>query len=186
MVNAISGRVIYSRNPVSSLDDRIFINAVWGLPKSVVDGSVACDLFVTSRESPMPIIQKMISHKAQKFVCYPQEGICRINLTEEESARSCLTDDQTGKLSQIAVRIENHYALPQDIEWAVAGDGTIHILQCRPLKQSHAGETGAASLDPGIEKRHIIPLHLLDPDKTAARIRSTLQVLRNCRAFPRN
>ncbi|MDO9111093.1 MAG: PEP/pyruvate-binding domain-containing protein [Desulfatirhabdiaceae bacterium] len=155
MVDAVSGGVIYSRNPVSGGDDRIFINAVWGLPKSVVDGSVACDLFVASREPPMPIVEKVISPKARKFVCYPQEGICRMDLTEEESTRPCLTDDQAKKLAQIAIRIENHYAMPQDIEWAIAGNGQIHILQCRPLKQSRAGETGDAASDPELKSRRI-------------------------------
>ncbi len=94
MVDAVSGGVTYSRSPVSSRDDRVFINAVWGLPKSVVDGSVACDLFVASRQPPMPIVEKEISPKERKFVCYPQEGVCRMDLTEEESNRPCLTDDQ--------------------------------------------------------------------------------------------
>ena len=155
MVDAVSGGVTYSRSPVSSRDDRIFINAVWGLPKSVVDGSVACDLFVASRQPPMPIVQKVISPKERKFVCYPQEGVCRMDLTDEESTRPCLTDDQARQLAEIAVRIENHYGMPQDIEWAIAGSGAIHILQCRPLKQIQTGETEDAAIDPELKKRRI-------------------------------
>jgi len=155
MVDAISGGVTYSRSPVSSRDDRIFINAVWGLPKSVVDGSVACDLFVASRQPPISIVRKEISLKERKFVCYPQEGVCRMDLTDEESTRPCLTDDQARQLAEIAIRIENHYAMPQDIEWAIAGSGAILILQCRPLKQIQTGETEGAALDPELKKRRI-------------------------------
>jgi pyruvate, water dikinase len=156
MVDAASGGVTYSRSPVSSRDERVFINAVWGLPKSVVDGSVACDLFVASRQPPMPIVKKVISPKERKFVCYPQEGVCRMDLTDEESTRPCLTDDQARELAEIAVRIENHYCMPQDIEWAIAGSGAIHILQCRPLKQIHTGEPeDDAAIDPELAKRRI-------------------------------
>ena len=155
MVDAVSGGVTYSRSPVSNQDDSIFINAVWGLPKSVVDGSVACDLFVASRQPPMAIVQKQISLKERKFVCYPQEGVCRMDLTDAESIRPCLTDDQARQLAQIAVRIEDHYAMPQDIEWAIAGSGAIHILQCRPLKQIHIGKTEDAAVDPELKKRCI-------------------------------
>ena len=155
MVDAVSGGVTYSRSPVSSRDDRVFINAVWGLPKSVVDGSVACDLFVASRQPPMVIVQKEISLKERKFVCYPQEGVCRMDLTAEESTSACLTDDQVRHLAQIAVRIETHYGMPQDIEWAIAGNGAILILQCRPLKQIQAGETEDAAVDPALEDRRI-------------------------------
>jgi len=155
MVDAVSGGVTYSRSPVSSRDDRVFINAVWGLPKSVVDGSVACDLFVASREPPISIVEKEISPKARKFVCYPQEGLCRMDLTDEESTSPCLTDDQARQLAEIAIRIENHYAMAQDIEWAIAGSGAIHILQCRPLKLILTGETGDAAVDPELKKRRI-------------------------------
>ena len=94
MVNAAAGGVTYSRNPLNIRDDSIFINAVWGLPKSVVDGSVAADLFVVSREEPMQIVQRDIKIKEQKFACYPDEGVCRLEVTGEKSHDPSLSDDQ--------------------------------------------------------------------------------------------
>ncbi len=88
MVNATAGGVTYSRNPLHVRDDSIFINSVWGLPKSVVDGSVAADLFVVSRKEPMSIRQREIKIKEQRFVCYPEEGVCRLDVTGERSRRS--------------------------------------------------------------------------------------------------
>ena len=34
-----------------------------------------------------------------------------------------------------AIRIEQHYATPQDIEWAIDTNGEVFILQSRPLQQ---------------------------------------------------
>jgi len=135
MVEAVSGGVVYSRNPLDIRDDAVVINATWGLPKSVVDGSAATDVFVVSRGDSMAIREKTVPVKDQKFVCYPEEGICRLEVTGEESRKASLTDEQAKELARLAVRIEAYYKRAQDIEWAVDGKGSIVILQCRPLFQ---------------------------------------------------
>ena len=146
MVNAAAGGVTYTRNPLHIRDDSIFINAVWGLPKSVVDGSVAADLFVVSREEPMRIMQRDIKTKDQKFACYPDEGVCRLEVTGEKSSDPALSDDQVQQLAEIALRLEDYYGSPQDIEWAIDDHDAIFLLQCRPLKQTEAGDGGSQSL----------------------------------------
>jgi pyruvate,water dikinase len=137
MVNAVSGGVMYSRNPVNIRDDAVLINATWGLPKSIVDGSTTPDLFLISRGNPMAIRQKQIAVKEQKFVCYPDEGIRRLDMTGEESQRPSLTDEQALELARLAVTVEDYYRTPQDMEWAITEEGSIVLLQCRPLQQAH-------------------------------------------------
>ena len=66
MVNAVSGGVVYSRNPANIRDDSIIISSVWGLPKSVVDGTSPSDIFVVSRGDPLMIVHKEIATKEQK------------------------------------------------------------------------------------------------------------------------
>ena len=144
MVDAVAGGVMYSRNPVNIRDDAVVINAVWGLPKSVVDGSATADLFVVSRGDPMTIRRKDIPYKDQKFVCYPDEGVCRLDLTGEVGGLASLTDDQALALADLAVRLEAYYRSPQDIEWAIEEDGNITVLQCRPMQQKGRGRVKAA------------------------------------------
>lgn len=135
MVDAVAGGVIYTRNPVNMADDSIFINSAWGLPKSVVDGSGACDLFVVSKKLPREIVRKKVNAKDLKFICLPEEGVCRMELTGDKKDLASIDDENALDLSELAVKIEAYYSIPQDIEWAVDGDGSIYILQCRPLKQ---------------------------------------------------
>jgi pyruvate,water dikinase len=138
MVDPVSGGVLYSRSPLNIRDDAIVINSVWGLPKSVVDGSSASDLFIVSRRAPMRIVQREIALKDQKFVCYADAGICRLDMTGEEKGLPSLTDDQALELARLGVTLEAHYGAPQDIEWAIQEEGTIVLLQCRPLQQVEA------------------------------------------------
>jgi len=135
MVHAVAGGVIYTRNPVNMADDSIFINSAWGLPKSVVDGSGTCDLFVVSKKLPRDIIRKKVNTKDIKFICLPEEGVCRMELTGDKKDLASIDDKMALDLSELAAKIEDYYAMPQDIEWAVAEDDSIYILQCRPLKQ---------------------------------------------------
>ncbi len=136
MVNAAAGGVIYSRNPLNVRDDRIFIHSVWGLPKSVVDGSVGADLFAVSRGDHFAISEKHIADKRQKFVCYPDEGVCRLEVVEDVAGTPSISDDIALRLARTAVRIEEHYNVAQDIEWAVDEKGEVFLLQCRPLRQT--------------------------------------------------
>jgi len=140
MVDAVSGGVLYSRNPVDMRDSSIVINAVWGLPKSVVDGSMNPDLFVLSRDSSPGIKKKEVSYKERKLVCYPDEGLYRMDLNEEESLKASLRDNQAKSLARLAVQLEEYYGVPQDIEWAIDKVNSIIVLQCRPLQQMEVSE----------------------------------------------
>jgi len=135
MVDAVAGGVIYTRNPVDRNDDSIFIHSAWGLAKTVVDGSDDCDLYVVSRKEPVKIIQKQIKQKERKFISLSREGIRRVDLDAHLKDKPSITETQAYKLAEIAVQIENLYALPQDIEWAISENGSFYILQSRALSQ---------------------------------------------------
>jgi pyruvate,water dikinase len=135
MVDAAAGGVMYSSNPLNIRDRSVIINSVWGLPKAVVDGSVDPDVFVISPGGSPAILEKRIAQKERQYVCYPEEGVCRLDLTGDKSSDQSITDDQALELAKMAVKLETYYGAPQDIEWAAAPDGSIYILQCRPLQQ---------------------------------------------------
>ncbi|WP_448383608.1 PEP/pyruvate-binding domain-containing protein [Desulfosoma sp.] len=150
MVDAVASGVLYTRNPLNIRDDVLVINAVWGLPKSVVDGSVSPDVWVVSRREPHAVLERRIGEKSVKYVCYPDEGVCRLETAGEESRRACLTDAQVAELVRLALRIEAHYGGAQDIEWALDGSGRFVILQTRPFE-------GRVSADR--------PVHVLGEDR---------------------
>jgi pyruvate,water dikinase len=136
MLETVAGGVMYSRNPFDRYDDSVVLNAAWGLPKAVVDGSVDGDLFVIDRNPPMRVVRQEIRVKERKFTCYPEEGVCRLDITDEDMRNQpCLDEDTALDLAAIAVQLEAHYGTPQDIEWAIGPRGERFILQCRPLQQ---------------------------------------------------
>jgi len=135
MVDAEAGGVAYSRNPLRPGDDAVVINSVLGLPKSVVDGSGAVDIFTISRRKEPREVQKEIAIKDTKFLCYPDEGVCRIEIAGEEGGRPSLTDDQALEIAAVSDALEEYYGAAQDVEWALDKIGKIVFLQSRPLQQ---------------------------------------------------
>jgi pyruvate,water dikinase len=107
MVDAKCGGVMYSKNALNIRDDNIHITSVWGLPKSVVDGSAAADTYVVDRAEPPRVVSSAIGFKERKFVCYPDEGVCRLDLTGDDDARRpSLSQEEAVELARAALRLE--------------------------------------------------------------------------------
>ncbi len=138
MVDAIAGGVMYTQNPLDSKDDAIYINSTWGLPKAVVDGNDLCDLFVVSRDDALTIQRREVREKGYQVVCFEGEGCIRTATDGSLANKPSLTDEQVRDLADHAIRIEQYYETPQDIEWAIDVEGKIYILQSRPLQQMEA------------------------------------------------
>jgi pyruvate,water dikinase len=45
----------------------------------------------------------------------------------------CLTDDRLAELRQVGARLQHLFGSPQDVEWAFDRDGTLWLLQSRPI-----------------------------------------------------
>jgi pyruvate,water dikinase len=131
MVNARAGGVMYSRNPNNPESENIIINAVKGLGKLVVDGTVTAETYVVNRKGE--IIEKLPGKQNKMIICGEKGDIEEIPLPDN-IARISLTDEEVLKLSNLAIKIEKYYESPQDIEWAIDEEGNIFILQARKLK----------------------------------------------------
>ncbi len=128
MVHAAAGGVAYSRDPVAAArgQEQVLLNAVPGLPQGVVDGAVTPDTFIFTRTNPPKPISKSLAGLA---------GVA-----------ASLTDAQAAELAQVALALEEYYAEPQDVEWALdSRTGRIVVLQSRPLREADATTENTAA-----------------------------------------
>jgi pyruvate, water dikinase len=137
MVDASAGGVMYSQHPVDPAADTVFINAVPGLPKAVVDGTGGFDDIQVTRSAPHTVAAESIRRKTQQFSCDPVDGVCRIEPVSGDADMPAISRETACRLAELAIRLENHNGVAQDIEWAVDGAEELFILQSRPM------ETGA-------------------------------------------
>jgi pyruvate, water dikinase len=134
MVDSRASGVLYTRHPYDITNEHILINAVWGLGPYAVDGVISPDAYTVSKDAHLTLLEKTISNKPVQLTLNKKGGVEERPVDPERQNSACLDDDQIRILAGYGAALENHYKCPQDVEWALASDGTLMILQSRPLK----------------------------------------------------
>jgi rifampicin phosphotransferase len=109
LVPATAAGVAFTADPRTGERDRVVINAVRGLGEALVSGRANADLYVLSRDGHATIE----AHLA--------------------GAEPVLSEASRRALAELAVRVERQAGVPQDLEWALDADGTLALLQARPI-----------------------------------------------------
>lgn len=133
MVPARSGGVLYTRDPNRPDDETMLVNAIVGLGTGVVDGSISPDVFRIDR-SKKRVIERIVALKEREVIPDPDGDVREVPVPPDERLLPALSEDQVMMLAEYGKMIEDHYGCPQDIEWALGPDGTLNIVQSRPLR----------------------------------------------------
>ena len=151
MIRSSAGGVLYTVDPNSARNDDVLISGTHGLGVGVVDGSMNVD-FWRMRRSDGAVLEERIARKATQYEELPQGGIVARPVPEHLCNAPCLTPEQLATLKGYGVRLEEHYGMPQDVEWALDGDGQLFIIQSRPLARAESVERG--------DSCHCVPGHV--------------------------
>ena len=131
MIDSEVSGVLFTKDPMGN-DSGIIIHAVRGLGTKVVDGSVSPQEFIID-----PFTSKIVKFKPgnQTYKTVPRitDGLFEEKIPDEIVSKPCLREEQIKLITEYALRIENHFSTPQDIEWTIDKNGELFILQCRPL-----------------------------------------------------
>lgn len=142
MVPARSSGVMFTADPHDPAKRTLIINGVWGLGKYAVDGTITPDHYVVDKDSRQ-VLHQEIARKPVALRMTPEEGCRAETLPPEQADAPCLNSTQLQTLVEIGLALEKHFGRPQDVEWALDEQGTLVILQTRPLRLD------AAARDPG-------------------------------------
>ncbi|MGZ4887218.1 MAG: PEP/pyruvate-binding domain-containing protein [Candidatus Aminicenantales bacterium] len=107
MVGSVASGILFTRNPETG-EAECLISAGLGLGDGVVSNSVETD---TYRWRP--------------------EGYGELG--KDVSSAQVLTDDEIRHLCDLGVKAELDLGGPQDVEWALDGQGRLFVLQARPI-----------------------------------------------------
>ncbi|HJK01539.1 MAG TPA: phosphoenolpyruvate synthase [Methanocorpusculum sp.] len=122
--------VMFSSHPISG-DATVIIEGSWGLGEAIVSGTVSPDNYVYDRKNKR-ITTKTIASKSVEILPDGRKGTKIIEVPLNLQNIQVLSDAEVAKLSEFAIISEEHYMVPQDMEWGIVGDA-IYILQSRPI-----------------------------------------------------
>ena len=160
MVNSRSAGVMFTVHPVTRERDKIAIESSWGLGEYVVAGKVTPDQFIVDKETLEIVSQRVVEKRKALF--YDPRTRRNVEVTipaspeELEELRAkypeiaaiiekygiapdkpSLAPEEVRALAEMALRVEEHFGRPMDIEWGIDADieglEGIFLLQARPV-----------------------------------------------------
>lgn len=131
MVESEKSGTAFSVHPVTEDKNQLIIEAGFGLGEAIVSGSITPDSYVVEKE-PRRIIDTNISTQPRALYRVDSGGNEWKDISEPKASSQVLTEKQILELSELILRIEDHYGFPCDVEWA-REKGKFYILQSRPI-----------------------------------------------------
>lgn len=119
MVNAKCAGVVLTVIPTTGDMEHAVIEGNWGLGEAVVSGDITPDSFIVNKATLA--IERNVSRKA-KWVVPTGNGTAKADVPLHLQELPCLADPEIQELVRIAVNVEKHYGVPQDMEWVVDRD----------------------------------------------------------------
>ena len=134
-----SSGVMFTIDPDSGHEGVIHVGSSYGLGELVVQGVVSPDTFTVwkegLREGKFPIVHRTLGSKDQMMVYHEEAAneVQSIAVPFEDRRRWSLTKEECVELAHMALKIEDYFQRPMDIEWAKDGiNGELYIVQARP------------------------------------------------------
>src|ERR1035437_4450758 len=145
MVNSEKSGVIFTSDPATRDPSRLVIEAAWGLGEAVVQGAVTPDRHVLDKQSLSAIVTEVAQKEFLLRGDDAKGSTIRVDLTGDPRAKApVLTASEVQTLGTLARRAEEHYGVPQDLEFAIEG-ADVYLTQSRPITTLTARPAIAAS-----------------------------------------
>ncbi len=129
MVASEKAGVLFTLDPIGKTPDTMRINSSFGLGESVVSGRVTADSILCEKNGN--IISYDCTSKLTRII-YDENATKEVPVDPALQNTHSLSEKEIKDLCAQGTRIEKHYGMPMDIEWAIADD-TVYILQARPI-----------------------------------------------------
>lgn len=131
MLEPRSAGVIFTANPFTMDENMMIVESSWGCGENVVAGAVAPDHFEVLKNGRFDVVKKMAGSGDAPDGSGARSAANAAGC--ERRPTYSITEEALKYLCAMAQQIERAFGGPQDIEWALQQDGSLSILQTRPI-----------------------------------------------------
>lgn len=131
MVDSDKAGVMFSMNPGTNDKSEVIIEASYGFGDAVVSGAVSPDRYVVDKDS-LTLKDFKVANKLFMFLREQSGRTIKKILSPDKATSRVLTDWEVGKLASLAKKVEAHYGMPQDMEFAIENN-SIFLVQTRAI-----------------------------------------------------
>lgn len=121
---ACSG-VVYTRDPARPHREQMTVYAIRGLGRNLVDGSSSPEILALARDPEPQLLSRRAGGSAPQVVS-----------GDTPDDDPCLPDAHAQTLARAALALEDAMNAPQDMEWCMDHNGSLYMLQSRPLAEA--------------------------------------------------
>jgi pyruvate,water dikinase len=149
MVQSEKAGVVFTVDPLYQDPGIMSIEGAYGLGEVVVSGQVTPDTYRIDKNS-MKLIDKTVAKQTWMIIKVEGENK-KVDIKDEAQGKQKLSDLEIKDLAKICKKIEEHYAYPQDIEYAFERDN-LYIVQSRPITTLKKEEAAVGGEEMGERK----------------------------------
>ncbi len=134
MIAAKASGVMVTREPnEEATANRLSIHAVWGLGQLLVDGKSVPAVYQAAKTDPPAIVSKRPHQQVEQRVFDSDQGLVTHILDDAQIAQAPIPVSTALTLAEWGMLLENHFGHTQDVEWCLAHDNRLVLLQTRPF-----------------------------------------------------
>lgn len=145
MVAADRSGVAFTADPSTGDVHSVVVEAALGQGEVVVSGSVEPDTYVLNKDG-LRLQWVRVGNQSHKLIRGSDGGDVRVDLDESEARHRVLDDKEVTAVAELAVRVEDHYGSPQDVEWATER-GHVWLVQARPITTLGGSQTAGIEVE---------------------------------------
>jgi pyruvate,water dikinase len=144
MIDSEKSGVIFTTDPATRDPSRMVIEAAWGLGESVVQGAVTPDRHVLDKKSLTVVSSNIAEKEFLLTLDAEKQTTVRVDLSGDPHSKApVLTAAEITSLGKLARGAEQHYGVPQDLEFAIEGKD-VFLTQSRPITTLSVGASKPA------------------------------------------